>query len=323
MDADPTRTPARLERDPGAFPFVTSPTEERHFAAVAGQMTSSPPRPFFPPEIPSARTPGSFYDPSQPRLHGLSSYPPFPAAAAPAPLSRDPNPPPSTACVNPAHTLGYAEHAAGAEEAFSVLPTPPAHFQDVQTLPLMDNTAGPGLPRGFADGGSVYTQPPVDCSSVQGETPTVSARRSASRQGSAMQSPYRRPPLIQTAHLSASSLHDFAGGVVPVRSRESSRHYQQTETEGPATAIPAELMVPSTEMSRRSSGRGPRRHTGRPLNETEESYSWSIAHQTLVPVGPDGAGRTRARSAGEILIVFPPGSCESAHAFVGYEPADD
>ncbi|GAA5885951.1 hypothetical protein JCM3774_005581 [Rhodotorula dairenensis] len=300
---------ARLERDPGAFPFVTSPTDERHFASVAGQLTNSPPRPCFPPEISSGRASGSFYDPSQPRLHGLSGFPPFTAAAPPVQqLPREPLPPPhSTACVNPVHTLGYAERGAGLEEAMTALPTPPARFQEAQAMPSMDGMTVLA-PRTFVEVGSVYTEPPRNSPSVYGEPRNVSARRSASRQRSGTQSPYHRPPLIQTAHLSASSLHEFAGGIGPVRSRESSRHYQHGEVEEPATAVPPGLMVASTEMTRRTSGRGSRRYNGRPLNESEETYYWSSVLQSLVPVTPDLAGRTRTRPAGELLIVFPPGS---------------
>jgi hypothetical protein len=275
---------------------------------VASQLTGSPPKTLYHAEPPSAPESELFYNPAQPRPHPLSSFPQFSAAPPPAHVPREPLPPPaSTACVNPVYTVGYAEQAVSpADEAVPVLPTPPAHLRSAapppqqQLLPPMDLN-GPVSSRDFVARAGLYGQEP----GYSGCSELVS-RRGTLRQSSAAQSPYHRPALIQTAHLSASSLHEYAGAD-SVQPESSSIYYQHNEYDEPATAVPPGLMR-STNL--RSTSRGLKRRNLRPLNEEEETYYWSALLQTLTRIQPDPAGRTRTRPLGEIMVVFPPGSCK-------------
>ncbi|GAA5990042.1 hypothetical protein JCM10908_005794 [Rhodotorula pacifica] len=291
---------ARLERDPGAFPFVTSPTDERHFAAIAGQMNESPSRSFFPAALLSApQQPTHYNQQQQPRPHALSAFPSFPTSQ-PTHRLPDPLPPYSTSCVNPVHTVGFAEASATSEDAAAVLPTPPTYFQNPPHLPSMDSS-GTVTSRTFAAGVGLYAQSPGRPSSIRSDNASISSRRSASRQ-TAAQSPYRRPPLIQTAHLSASSLHEFAGAMHP---GAGSDLYHDNDLEEPATAVPTEL---SRLTNTRGPGRGPNRRIVKPLNRDEETYVWSVLRHSLTRIEPGAAGRARARSSGETVLVFPPGT---------------
>lgn len=275
---------------------------------MAGQLTGSPPKTLYHAESPSAPESELFYNPAQPRPYPLSSFPQL-SVAPPAHVPREPLPPSaSTACVNPVYTVGYAEQAvSSADEAVPVLPTPPAHLrnaapppQQQQLLPPMDLN-DPVSSRDFASRVGLYGQ-------EQGHSGynELASRRGTLRQSSTAQSPYHRPALIQTAHLSASSLHEYAGAD-SVQPESSSMYYRHDEYDEPATAVPPGV-IRSTNL--RSTSRGLKRRNLRPLNEEEETYYWSALLQTLTRIQPDPAGRTRTRPLGEIMVVFPPGSCK-------------
>ncbi len=274
-------------------------------------MTASPPKTLYHAAPPSAPESELFYNPAHPRPHPLSSFPQFSAAQPPTHVPREPLPPPaSTACVNPVYTVGYEEQAvSSADEALPVLPTPPVHLRNVappsqqQLLPPTDLN-DPVSSRDFASRVGLYGQeighPGYN------ELASISSRRGTLHQTSAAQSPYHRPALIQTAHLSASSLHEYAGAD-SVQPESSSMYYQHDDHDEPATAVPPGFMR-STNL--RSTSRGFTRRNFRPLNEEEETYYWSALLQTLTRIQPDPAGRTRTRPLGEIMVVFPPGSCK-------------
>ena len=279
---------------------------------MAGQLTGSPPKTLYRAEPPSAPESELFYNPAQPRPYPLSSFPQL-SVAPPAHVPREPLPPPaSTACVNPVYTVGYAEQTvSSADEAVPVLPTPPAHLrntapppQQQQLLPPMDLN-DPVSSRDFASRADLYGQ-------EQGHSGynELASRRGTLRQSSAAQSPYHRPALIQTAHLSASSLHEYAGAD-SAQPESLSMYYRHDEYDEPATAVPPGFMR-STNL--RSTSRGLKRRNLRPLNEEEETYYWSALLQTLTRIQPDPAGRTRTRPLGEIMVVFPPGSCKLSRA---------
>lgn len=287
---------AHLERDPGAFPFATSPDRDQ-FGPSPGQLSGSPSRGIFPPAL-LYNNLGGDQGGDLPRPHALSAFPTLSESSS-APAVQDALPPYSTACVNPVHTVGYGEPGLPSmDDSAALLPTPPNYLQD--SGPFAAFSSGGTLTRSFSGQAGLPAPASGRPSSIRSEGASISSRRGASRQSSG-QSPYRRPPLIQTAHLSASSLHEYAGAMA---SHEHARYVAHPEDgDEPATAVPAEMS--RLTISRRP-GHAANRRSLKPLNRDEEVYVWSYTRHSLTKLD----ARARPRTNGEEILVFPPGSCE-------------
>lgn len=292
---------ARLEHDPSAFPLATSPTHG-HQVSYADPAHESPARGFFQPQLFADGAGGHQVDAFIPQPHALSS---FPAFAPPGSMGASPHdglPPYSSAAyVDPSHVSNRNTAPEGA--LLPTLPTPPVYLHE--TGPVSSFSSGGTLTRSFPSGhGSMYGygdggRP----SSIRSETAaSISSRRSASRQSST-QAPYRRPPVIQTAHLTSSSLHDYAGSSYM---HASSNRNGQEDFDEPATAVPNEMG--RLTIGRRS-GYAANRRNLRPMNREEEIYVWSHVRHSLTRAATDRAGQIRIR-AGEEVVVFPVGSCK-------------
>ncbi|BGP56601.1 hypothetical protein JCM8202_000213 [Rhodotorula sphaerocarpa] len=285
---------AHLKRDPGAFPFATSPDRDQ-FGPSPGQLSGSPSRGIFPPAL-LYNNLGGDQGGDLPRPHALSAFPTFSESSS-APAVQDALPPYSTACVNPVHTVGYGEPGLPSmDDSAALLPTPPNYLQD--SGPFAAFSSGGTLTRSFSGQAGLPAPASGRPSSIRSEGASISSRRGASRQSSG-QSPYRRPPLIQTAHLSASSLHEYAGAMA---SHEHARYVAHPEDgDEPATAVPAEMS--RLTISRRP-GHAANRRSLKPLNRDEEVYVWSYTRHSLTKLD----ARARPRTNGEEILVFPPGS---------------
>ncbi|BGP25911.1 hypothetical protein JCM10295v2_004852 [Rhodotorula toruloides] len=215
--------------------------------------------------------------------------------------------------------FGHVQPASGTRSSVSTttydspalaLPTPPAHFcapSDFHTPPPLQRTFSTSSSRPS----SLRSLSPPRAPSFRsaGERESFSARRrSHNLRQTSSPYPYPRPPPqhLQTAHLSASSLHEFAGPgyARPRVSGRDSEAYSEggsslndydeadddyrdlNEDEEPGTAIPPELRKTWKRKTRRAL---------RPLNrETETRANARLAGLPKLPLDPDDSADQRS-----------------------------